>query len=1087
MPDSRRPVLKIIVRTSLVLFGLIVISSALLLWRLSAEPIQLDKLIPSIQKAVASLPGGFGIQLEGIELFWDRQEKDIQMRATNVALIDQSGVRIVAAPAVNISISATALMSRVVALSAVELKGVSIHLVRNEDGSLQLGTKTTKVKPGAAKPDEAREFHDLTEVIAHAFTMLESSPDPQHPLSYLKVIDLKGEFTAEDCKLDMVFQASEIDFSFQGQGKGISGDLSLSITSPEALSGIGLELSLLAHGKDVSANLKFGDIQPSRLAGLDPRLEVLKGVKLTLNGAVSGAMTLPDTITSLDLDVSGGAGSIAHERFFPEPLQVRALELKGKADPASKRLEMSQLNLSLGKEDSSGPDLHASGVAQFVDDGITLDVETDLEHFAIEDLATYWPAGLVIGARTWLTENLKVGELDHASLSLGMTIPTGDSGKVSLAKLEGKINWSDLSVFFFRPLPPATGVTGSGTFNRHGFDLTVESGMVKGIAVKAGRVQITGLDTGSLALDVKTKLEGGVADALAVLELPPIELQKVIGFGSAQAGGQMTADFGIALPLKSGLTPAEIEYQVNARLTGASVRNIFRHYNAENASVELHDDFNHLGIKGSLELAGIPITLDWNSNRAEGGALKTKIQANAAEVTAADIGRLGYPVEDFFTGSFSAAVDTTLGSGGAIDASIVTDLTGSGLSMPMLRWSKLPGVKGKADVSISIAEGGLVNITDLSLDAGTLTASGEAEFDPKTAQLTLDLDSVGLGNSLLNGLHLTRDPEHGTRLSVAGGQVDLEPLLAPDTGQDQGGNDGRADADATGDANDDGGAAPGALQIDVAKLDKVFFSRERYLENVSIGLKYHDAGWHSIQASGRNPITEEQPAATPSKDSATRLAPGEFSFHFGPLSDSAYPLSIEVENLGSLLSTTLDSHVLSGGYLTIQGKSSSALLTAPVNASLRLDKFTAINVPMVAQILNVASLNHPLKTLQESGLPFESFFGDLALSDKKLSTELLRAIGDTLGLTITGSLDLARGSLELEGGVVPLYKISKVMSKIPLLKNVLVGDDGEGIIALDYKVVGTIDNPEVSVNPGSLLTPGALRNIFDLDKKEQTD
>ena len=43
----------------------------------------------------------------------------------------------------------------------------------------------------------------------------------------------------------------------------------------------------------------------------------------------------------------------------------------------------------------------------------------------------------------------------------------------------------------------------------------------------------------------------------------------------------------------------------------------------------------------------------------------------------------------------------------------------------------------------------------------------------------------------------------------------------------------------------------------------------------------------------------------------------------------------------------------------------------------------------------------------------------------------------------------------------------------------------EGIIALDYKVKGTIDKPDVSVNPGSLLTPGALRNIFNHPEPQQ--
>ena len=1084
MPDSGRPVLKIVVRTALVLFGLIVISAAVLLWRLSSAPIQLDRLTPSIQKTLASLPGGFGIQLEGIELFWDRQKKNVRMRASNVALIDQSGGKIVTAPAVNISISTTALMSRVVALSAVELKGVSIHLVRNEDGSLQLGTKASKAKPETPRPDEAQEFHDLTEVIAHAFTMLESSPDPRYPLSYLKTVDLEGEFTAEDHKLDKVFRASKIDFSFQGQDKGIAGDLSLSIADPEALSGIGLKVSLVAHGKDVTANLKVSNVKPSRLAGLAPELDILKGVDLVLDGTVSGAMTLPGTITSLELDVRAGAGSIAHEGFFPKSLQVRALELKGKADPASRRLELSQFNLSLGKDGSTGLDLSASGHAQSVDHGIMVDVETNLEHLAIEDLATYWPAALVTGARTWLTENLKVGELDHASLSLGMTIPTDESGKVSLAKLEGKISWSDLSLFFFRPLPPATGVKGSGTFNRHGFDLAVESGMVEGIAINAAKVQITGLDAGSVALDVKATLEGGLADALAVLELPPLELDKVTGFGSEQAGGDLKAEFSIALPLKSGLAPADIDYRVDAKLTQASVRNIFRNYSVENGAFEIHDDFNHLDITGSLDLAVVPVTLDWHSNRVEGGALNTKIQAKAAKVTAADISRLGYPVDDFFSGSFGAELDATLGSDGVIDASIAADMANSNLSIPMARWSKAAGVEGKVSASLKVVKGGRVSVRDFMLDAGTLSASGEGEFDPQGTLLKIDLDSAGLGNTLLNKLSMLSDPERGTRISVAGGHLDLEPFLAPDTGQDQGDDEGKADAGGT-DKAGKGGAVPGTLQIDVARLDKLFFSQERYLENVSIGLKYHDAGWQSIQASGRNPIIQEHPAAIPSKGSASRLAPGEFSFIFGPISDGAYPISIEVENLGSLLSTTLDNHALSGGYLTIQGNTSAELLTAPVNASLRLDKFTANDVPVLAKTLNVASLNQPLKTLNEKGLPFESFFGDLVLSDKKFSTELLRANGSTLGLTIKGSLDLAGESIDLKGGLVPLYRVSNVMDKIPLLKHVVVGDDGEGIIALDYKVRGTIDKPDVSVNPGSLLTPGALRNIFNHPEPQQ--
>ncbi len=974
MPNSKHQVIRSVVRAVLGLIGLIVIVSALLFWRLSYSPIHLNKLTLLVQKAVSNLPGGFQIELEGIELTWNRQKKFIQLRATNVALADHGGAPIVAAPAIDISISIAALMNRVIALSAIEITGVSIHMVRNRDGSLRLGKKAFKTDTGATKPhmngDSPKEFHDLTELVAHLFSVLESSPDPQQPLSYLKSISVEGNFTAEDRKLEMNFRSNDIDFSFRGQDNGITGELSLSIDSPEALSGIDFSISLLARGKDITANIKINGLQPSKLAGLDTKLEVLEGVDLTLNGTISGAMTLPDTIKSLELDVAGGSGSISLDRFFPEPIQIGTLELKAKADPSAKSLDLSYLKLSLGKDDSTGPALKISGNSRSVNGNIRLDIKTGLEHFPIEDLAVYWPAELVPGVRTWLTENLKVGTINKAILSIAGTLPSPEGGALVLEKLNGELSYSNLSVYFFRPLPPATGISGSGTFNKQGFDLSVENGLVEGVAITSGGVQINGLDVKKAALLVKTTLDGGIADTLAILELPPLELDKLIGFGSDDTGGDMTAEFSIALPLKSGLAPAEIDYQVDATLTHSSVRNIFRNYSVENGSLKIHDDFNHLDITGSMVFAGVPITLSWNSDRVESGTLKTKIKARAGEVKAADISRLGYAVDKYLSGSFIAELDATIESGGVVDASIVADLTKSGLSIPMLRWSKLSGIEGKASASVKIAKGGAVDVKKFRIDAGTLSASGEAGFDPGNAVLKIGLDSAGLGNTLLNGVSVTQTTDHGTRISVAGGLLDLEPFLAPAHSQAEGRNDGNGNATNEGNAD----SVPGDLQIEVARLDKVFFDQEKFLENVSIGLKYDKAGWQSIQASGRNPFAVEDQATNQPKDSASRLQAGEFTFRFGPPDNGDYPLSIEVENLGSLLSTVLDNHNLNGGYLVVKGKSSGALLKAPIDTSMELDNFTLMKAPLLAQVLNFASLNQLVRTMNSEGARDRFFF-----------------------------------------------------------------------------------------------------------------
>jgi len=90
-----------------------------------------------------------------------------------------------------------------------------------------------------------------------------------------------------------------------------------------------------------------------------------------------------------------------------------------------------------------------------------------------------------------------------------------------------------------------------------------------------------------------------------------------------------------------------------------------------------------------------------------------------------------------------------------------------------------------------------------------------------------------------------------------------------------------------------------------------------------------------------------------------------------------------------------------------------------------------------------------------------------------------------MGITVAGTVDTTNTNIALKGVVVPAYAINSLLGKIPLLGE-LAGGDGEGLIAFNYRVDGLYDNPNVSVNPLSGLTPGFLRGIFDVfDAKEK--
>src|SRR5262249_31894792 len=61
----------------------------------------------------------------------------------------------------------------------------------------------------------------------------------------------------------------------------------------------------------------------------------------------------------------------------------------------------------------------------------------------------------------------------------------------------------------------------------------------------------------------------------------------------------------------------------------------------------------------------------------------------------------------------------------------------------------------------------------------------------------------------------------------------------------------------------------------------------------------------------------------------------------------------------------------------------------------------------------------------------------------------------------------------------PLQGINgTVIGDVPLLGQILTGIQGEGIFGITFAVQGSTADPQVIVNPLSLVTPGIFREIF---------
>ena len=88
--------------------------------------------------------------------------------------------------------------------------------------------------------------------------------------------------------------------------------------------------------------------------------------------------------------------------------------------------------------------------------------------------------------------------------------------------------------------------------------------------------------------------------------------------------------------------------------------------------------------------------------------------------------------------------------------------------------------------------------------------------------------------------------------------------------------------------------------------------------------------------------------------------------------------------------------------------------------------------------------------------------------------------GRGFGITAEGWVDFEKKILHLSGAVAPARSIRRVLGKIPLVKQILMGPRNEGICATLYSVSGPFDDIDVSANPLSTITPGITREIFKL-------
>ena len=182
------------------------------------------------------------------------------------------------------------------------------------------------------------------------------------------------------------------------------------------------------------------------------------------------------------------------------------------------------------------------------------------------------------------------------------------------------------------------------------------------------------------------------------------------------------------------------------------------------------------------------------------------------------------------------------------------------------------------------------------------------------------------------------------------------------------------------------------------------------------------------------------------------------------------------DNFGKTMKGLGFTDTIKRGKITVVGQSTTDSPDV-IKGSAKISDFTVEKLPLLAVLLNATSPFGFSGILTDSA-DFNRFEGEFLWQDGKINVTRAHAAGTSIGININGKVDMDSNTANLQGTLVPFSAVNNVLNSIPLIGDLLTGGKDQGVLAVSYEINGPLNDPKVSVNPISLLTPGFIRNLF---------
>ena len=779
---------------------------------------------------------------------------------------------------------------------------------------------------------------------------------------------------------------------------------------------------------------------------------------ITLVGQLSSQRTI--TGESVAFDVRAIDGAIAAEEFGIRQIPLETWAASGQAIPQRRHFELTKFEMKAG-----GANINIAGVIDAPTENADASFEGRIGPMPLATLKAIWPRALVPDARTWVGERVIRGKVAGGSFRwiAGRYL---DKQATSQSMPEQRLSLTlEASEVAFRPLRAMSPIEAprillrleGGSAEIAVPDASVVLSANKRVPLKAGRFTAIDLFGGYPVGEVAFRMLSPLGPVLEAIDQEPLNLVKKSGIPGDTFDGKVDGQVKIVWPLIKDVADEDVKVEGKVRVTDGRGRQMVGSYDVQGANIAIDFAEKVSEAKGDLLISGVPAKLLWQRTIDPSGN-KTQITKLTTKLDNADRVQLGFDINHVIQGEVPIELTATPVPGRDEPQVIVkADLTHAEILIDNIAWKKPAGSRAEAQFEV-VKDKGRTELNELQLRGDNITADGQVVIGPDnhlreftfknfTLNLVSQFEMKGIlrpDNVLdvnVKGRHFEGKEFFRSLFSL--GQITSKPVAPQRT---------RAGIDVT------------------AEVDTIAGFQDVSLRGVKI--KLSKRADRLVALSGGGTLDGGKPLTV-----AMISAPSQ-----------PRRLRIESQDSGQAMRLIGFYPNMQGGRLqldvNLDGKGD-----AEKTGVLRVDDFRVLGDPVLSEVISSSDSGNPggrpsqrpqqqqvtrqVFEFDRMLVPFSVGYGQFVVEDSYMR-------GALAGMSVRGKVDFKSGRVDLGGTYVPLQGLNNVLGGFPVLGQILSGPRGEGIIGITFAVQGAMQQPQVIVNPFSMVTPGILRGLMEM-------